>query len=551
MKIITMIIIFLFYSQILCQNSAKEIINSTTISFEENKIDTLFGELLPKTTEYDTYKYLDTEKKRAETRPKIKEFLMQHWDGAEWDNFRRELYTYNLEGRFMTFLSQRYKNDMWVNESISIYKYLGDLRTEALFQKWINSKWENDKKYEFKYDANNQLIEWLEVWYRESKWNNKYKRTYSYNSNDGLNVSLLQTWNPSFGWVDIKKYTCQYDVNNILIEVIKWFNYAGSLNKSYRWRYTYDLEGNLLSEELRQWKNHKWTEDLLTELYYSKEIYLSERNDWKESGGFQGYDSLKFGPYPIHYQYIGTNEISEIGCTQIACENMNGKDFGHYLWLGDDYLNGEERYRFKFDWLSYGKVPFDFKRTIDQDFKTTIHCGKWDIFENPSIPKLNSVKIYNYDEKGNCIEYIKRNAKRVNINRNSMEYNEKNNLVYRLDQVWNIIEWKNRNRYFFTFTPIVDVSAHMDKEIDFGLENNYPNPFNPNTTIEYSLSSSSFVKLDVFDVLGRKIKTIINKEQPQGNYNVEFDASELSSGIYIYRLKAGDFVDAKKMTLMK
>lgn len=85
----------------------------------------------------------------------------------------------------------------------------------------------------------------------------------------------------------------------------------------------------------------------------------------------------------------------------------------------------------------------------------------------------------------------------------------------------------------------------------FQLKENFPNPFNPTTRINYSIPEQSFVTIRVFDVLGREVEMLVNKEQPQGNYEVEFDASALTSGIYFYRIKAGDFVDTKKMVLMK
>ncbi|MDX1701425.1 MAG: T9SS type A sorting domain-containing protein, partial [Melioribacteraceae bacterium] len=83
------------------------------------------------------------------------------------------------------------------------------------------------------------------------------------------------------------------------------------------------------------------------------------------------------------------------------------------------------------------------------------------------------------------------------------------------------------------------------------LLNNYPNPFNPRTKIEYSISEQSPVNLKVYDVLGTEVSTLVNKEQPQGNYEVEFDGSEFTSGIYFYRLNAGEFVETKKMILIK
>jgi hypothetical protein len=85
----------------------------------------------------------------------------------------------------------------------------------------------------------------------------------------------------------------------------------------------------------------------------------------------------------------------------------------------------------------------------------------------------------------------------------------------------------------------------------FALNHNYPNPFNPSTTLEYSISRNSHVTLEVFNVLGQSVARPVDEELMAGTYKTTFDASKLSSGIYLYRLKAGDFVQTKKMVLMK
>jgi hypothetical protein len=87
---------------------------------------------------------------------------------------------------------------------------------------------------------------------------------------------------------------------------------------------------------------------------------------------------------------------------------------------------------------------------------------------------------------------------------------------------------------------------------DFTLQQNYPNPFNPTTTISYSLPAASFVTLNVYDVLGKEIRTLVNEKQTEGTYTVNFDATGLASGVYYYRLSAGDrVVETKKMVLMR
>jgi hypothetical protein len=86
---------------------------------------------------------------------------------------------------------------------------------------------------------------------------------------------------------------------------------------------------------------------------------------------------------------------------------------------------------------------------------------------------------------------------------------------------------------------------------DYFLYHNFPNPFNPVTIIKYQIPTPSIVTLKLYDVLGNEIQTLVNEEKSIGIYEIEFDATELSSSIYFYRLHAGDFVDTKKILLLK
>ncbi|MFI5406928.1 MAG: T9SS type A sorting domain-containing protein, partial [Nitrososphaerales archaeon] len=86
---------------------------------------------------------------------------------------------------------------------------------------------------------------------------------------------------------------------------------------------------------------------------------------------------------------------------------------------------------------------------------------------------------------------------------------------------------------------------------NFVLYQNYPNSFNPSTSIQYAISSRQFVQLKVYDVLGNEVTILVNEEKERGVYTINFDASHLASGIYLYRLQAGSFVETKKMILIK
>ena len=85
----------------------------------------------------------------------------------------------------------------------------------------------------------------------------------------------------------------------------------------------------------------------------------------------------------------------------------------------------------------------------------------------------------------------------------------------------------------------------------YELAQNYPNPFNPETVIYYQIPESGEVSLKVYDMLGRELRTLVNQTQNQGRYEVKFNARDLASGVYIYRLQVNDFVTSKKMMLIK
>lgn len=109
------------------------------------------------------------------------------------------------------------------------------------------------------------------------------------------------------------------------------------------------------------------------------------------------------------------------------------------------------------------------------------------------------------------------------------------------------------NVYFDNFnwvpTGVNETSGSIPE--NYSLEQNYPNPFNPNTIIEYSIPENSFVSLKIYNVLGKEVSTLMNEEKNAGTYEVNFNASALSSGVYFYKLEAGNFVQTRKMILMK
>jgi hypothetical protein len=119
----------------------------------------------------------------------------------------------------------------------------------------------------------------------------------------------------------------------------------------------------------------------------------------------------------------------------------------------------------------------------------------------------------------------------------------------------NKLEYVVDPAFYFGKGPNAVVMPHgvLDNKIltVFSLNQNYPNPFNPATTISFTLPSKSFVSLKVFDLLGREVATLVNEQKSAGTYTQKWNAANVSSGIYFYRLQADKFTETKKLLLLK
>ncbi|MGE5402814.1 MAG: T9SS type A sorting domain-containing protein, partial [Ignavibacteriales bacterium] len=98
---------------------------------------------------------------------------------------------------------------------------------------------------------------------------------------------------------------------------------------------------------------------------------------------------------------------------------------------------------------------------------------------------------------------------------------------------------------------ITGVTKTKPELTGYAMQQNYPNPFNPSTVITFEIPVDSFVELNVYDLLGREVTTLVKGERPAGKYSVSFDGGDMASGIYIYRLKAGEYTINRKMTLIR
>ena len=151
---------------------------------------------------------------------------------------------------------------------------------------------------------------------------------------------------------------------------------------------------------------------------------------------------------------------------------------------------------------------------------------------------------------------------------NTYTYDENNNRTEHLAQQWHGSAWVNYERYSYKYSPVTKINEDLSPINSYSLSNNYPNLFNPSTTIKYSIPKQSYVTLKVYDILGREVAALVNEEKPAGNYELNWNAGDLpsevsakdglASGVYFYQLKAipssgsgQAFIETKKMILMK
>jgi len=135
-----------------------------------------------------------------------------------------------------------------------------------------------------------------------------------------------------------------------------------------------------------------------------------------------------------------------------------------------------------------------------------------------------------------------------------IDYNDNNNKIINclaIDSQGRLCAGTAKGVYFTNLSVTSIGSGFKSSPTSFSLSQNYPNPFNPTTFIRYSIPNASFVNLKVYDILGRETTTLINEEKPAGNYEVEFNGEDLSSGIYFYKLQTEDFTYVKKMIMVK
>jgi hypothetical protein len=266
---------------------------------------------------------------------------------------------------------------------------------------------------------------------------------------------------------------------------------------------------------------------------YNSALYYSNSKDGGSTWSFNEKLSNSFDPH------LGWPQQNKMGDYFDMVSDSNGASLA---WAAT--FNGEQDVYYSYITDTTGTIPVELL-SFSASFEANVVSLNWS-----TATELNNhgFEIDRSTDKGNWRTIGFREGKGTTSEPQQYSYSDKFDIVspklyYRLKQ----IDFNGSFEYFPTAFGIeVEITPSV-----FSLSQNYPNPFNPTTTIEYQLPASSKVTLKVYDVLGNEVATLLNEEKQAGIYEVMFDASNYSSGVYIYRLQAGSFIEIKKMVLMK
>ncbi len=445
------------------------------------------------------------------------------------------------------------------------YKFIYDdkLNTKTVeTSSYLNNNWEHISSMEYHYNDNGDTT-LIQGWsFRDSTTKLYYEKIFKYNtSNSRIFDSTVNVENP-FSSDNRNNYV--YDENNRLIsQLYEEKNlYTSNFEKKNQYDYTYfDNTNNI--------KNSVTTD------YFNNTIWIFESNH-NESGKPLETDAKSFnGNEWVHehktlYEYNDYGKLIKLTFIPYNQQNLAHGYIYNYYYNSINMVDSSVAFMSTNDgqWLKYYKVTYNYDLDYNilqilrehlpgtsvvesymQEYFYDSHQNM--IQEIQSRKSLGSNdwfnlkrKDYIYDEFNNTIGAqcfsIYQNAWSPDYDSVNIFYNNKNNVLH-------------YNARFCTieYSTFSDIHENILSPFLFSLSQNYPNPFNPSTSINFTLPKGGFTSLKIYDILGKEVTTLCNEELNAGNYTRTWNASNYSSGVYFYRLSAGNFSTTKKMMLVK
>ena len=413
-----------------------------------------------------------------------------------------------------------------------------------------------ERPFAKKINTNNELMDSIIITYH---YGGKCEVKFTYDSN-GYNVyEVIKYWDGTSLSGGYQIYYTYDSVGNNTIMLTEYLN-GTSLCRS---TYTYDADGNEISELGEFWNRTSW-------LNSNRSTYIYDSNGYKTSF--------------LYEMWAGVNWVGERRCTysrdaegnmiSAVQEKRNGTNWVNVSQYTYWYDSSGNETSFLFEkwndtsWVNYSQYTYEYDSNGNV---ISFLTEKWDSTSWVNYDKYT----YTYNSNGNQISSLNEQwdgTNWVNVVRITYTYDANNRMVSGFSEQWDGANWilgegvfyfdnefisnSSGEKFEIFYASLTDIRNNEISKNNFVLSQNYPNPFNPTTKIQYTIPTVGVqravsVQLKIYNVLGKEVATLVNEYKSAGEYKVEFDASVLPSGVYFYQLKAGSFVETKKMVLLR
>ncbi len=393
---------------------------------------------------------------------------------------------------------------------------------EAYLQLWMNDNWMDYQKTIEILDTVAKTLEMEIQLSIQQNWipTMKYQITFEALNSTSVRFGTATTysWDES-DWVLAGRSIYYYDNNNYLVEIRSEVNLGDTILLYEKSLFT----NNSLGQPL---------EEVQLKLNMSTSQFL---NDYKYT-----------------YTYDNLNQLNLVNSIEASWNGNNWQDTAKTIYTRNSQLNvltetnqyiigGSEIVN---NW--YAEFTYD----ASGEYMTTLLNKYWETSSNSWLNNSRATLTYtNTNEILSEFYESFQSGIFVNSARTSYSYNNSNQRTEELNENFVSGDWQKSYRIIYFYSP---TNIEGEGRIEgFSLEQNFPNPFNPSTTISFTIDNADLISLRLFDILGREVAILLNEYKTAGKHSVVFDASKLSSGTYFYQLSNGKNVNTKKAILIK
>lgn len=494
------------------------------------------------------------------------------WNGSAWNFYAKSLYTYYDDNRVKTITSQSGSGSQWINSGRNTYTYYpSGLVSTLVYETWASDNWVNYTKQEWSYNQYNDITKRSYYSWKSSAWTLAAQDLYKYDVS--RNNILKETYNYSGGEISYgTKDSMSYNAQNKITSLIKINLYYDTWKNNTRAIYDYDSKGNNITLQNDRWSDTAWKKSTITNSTFNSNNLVTEKTTrvwrdtvWLNSGrdtySYNSAGKIVTNMFELFYENAWAKlysakydfDASDSVLVRLHVDTWTVGNSSVGSWFTQ--INVDNNYLNNFDVSGYDinvyltTVPIPVELAA---FTATAKNGVIQLNWETSTETNNKGFYIERKASGsnwNVVGFVDGHGTSAFVNKYTYSENitSAGEYYYRLRQV----------DFDGTEKTTSQLNVWLCGSFDFALEQNYPNPFNPSTIISYSIPNESRVKLTVYSLNGQLVKELINNNLPAGNYNIKFDASRLSSGVYFYLLESSDLKGGngnrliRKMTLIK